>query len=148
VVRFGDDGSFVLADIPGLIEGAHTGHGLGLRFLRHVSRTSLLVHLVDGGGVSGRDPLDDFDVINRELAHFDPGLAAKPQIVALNKIDLVTSPAALETLRERFRARGIEVRLISAATGAGVAELMQEGGARVRVLRRQAAVEDQLVEHG
>lgn len=149
VVRFGDDGSFVLADIPGLIEGAHVGHGLGLRFLRHVSRTRLLIHLVDGSGLSGRDPLEDFDVINRELSHFDRSLAAKPQIVALNKIDLVSAPAALDAIRERFRARGVETWLISAATGAGVAALMREVGMRVRALRQQAASEGELVvKHG
>ena len=134
VVRTGDEASFVLADVPGLIEGAHEGHGLGLRFLRHVSRTSLLLHLVDASGFSGRDPLADFDVINRELAHFDAGLAAKPQIVAANKID-VAEPAALAALGERFRRRGIELRLISAATGAGTRELVQELGQRVRALR-------------
>ena len=102
VVRVDEDATFVLADIPGLIEGAHEGHGLGDRFLRHVSRTALLVHLLDASGLSGRDPLDDFDVINRELALFDPALAAKPQIVVANKIDSAP-PEALAELRAAFR---------------------------------------------
>ncbi len=139
VVRFAEEKSFVLADIPGLIEGAHGGHGLGDRFLRHVSRTSVLIHLVDGGGLSGRDPLDDFDVINRELRLFDAELASKPQIVAANKIDLVASPEARAQLCERFRARGIHLRLISAASGEGVAELMREAGKQVQVLRQHDA---------
>jgi GTP-binding protein len=137
VVRFAEERSFVLADIPGLIEGAHEGHGLGLRFLRHVSRTALLLHLVDAGPASGRDPIDDFDVINRELAHFDAGLAAKLQIVALNKID-VAEPAALDRATDRFRDRGIEPWRISAATGAGVPELIREIGRRVLELRGTA----------
>lgn len=137
VVRWGDDRSFVLADIPGLIEGAHTGHGLGLRFLRHVSRTTLLIHLLDAGGLSGRDPLNDFDVINRELRHFDPSLAAKPQIVAANKIDLLESRARVELLVERFDERGIRLWPLSAATGEGVKELILEVGSRLERQRRQ-----------
>jgi GTP-binding protein len=146
VVRFAEEGSFVLADIPGLIEGAHGGHGLGDRFLRHVSRTSLLIHLVDGGGLSGRDPLADFDVINRELGLFDAELASKPQIVAANKIDLVVSPRARAELSERFRERGVRVRLISAASGEGVTELMREAGGEVQALRRHEA--ERLAGHG
>jgi GTP-binding protein len=149
VVRFGDEGSFVLADIPGLIEGAHEGHGLGDRFLRHVSRTALLLHVVDGSGLGGRDPLEDFDVINRELRHFDAALAAKPQVVAANKVDLVTEPQRLDDLSERFRARGVELRLISAATGRGVTELVNELGTRVQNARRQSGlVEEHPTHHG
>ena len=88
VVRVDEERSFVLADVPGLIEGAHEGHGLGTRFLRHLSRTAVLVHLLDVSGLTDRDPLDDFDVINRELALASPALAAKPQIVVANKLDL------------------------------------------------------------
>jgi GTP-binding protein len=136
VVRSGDERSFVLADIPGLIEGAHTGQGLGLRFLRHVSRTALLIHLLDAGGLSGRDPLDDFDVINRELEHFDPALATKPQIVAANKIDLLDSPARIAELLHRFAERGIRLWPISAATGEGVKDLIHEVGSCLERLRR------------
>jgi GTP-binding protein len=136
VVRFGEFGSFVLADIPGLIEGAHTGHGLGLRFLRHVSRATLLIHMVDVGGLNERDPLQDFDVINRELEEFDPNLASKPQIVVGNKVDLVHSRAGLEDLSRRFRERGVPLHFISAATGEGVQSLVNEAGAKAAELRR------------
>ena len=133
VVR-SDDDSFVVADIPGLIEGAHEGHGLGDRFLRHVSRTSLLLHLLDASGMSGRDPLNDFEVINRELALFDPAVAAKPQIVAANKIDAATEDF-LDDLRRRCAERGLTLWCISAATGAGVQELVREMARRVRAAR-------------
>jgi GTP-binding protein len=136
VVRYEDEGSFVLADIPGLIEGAHEGHGLGLRFLRHVSRTSLLVHLLDAGGLSGRDPLDDYDKINHELRCFDAALAAKPQIVVANKLDLTDAHELYADLRQHFAARGVELRAISAATGEGVSELMRDVGRQWRQLRR------------
>ena len=150
VVRFADEGSFVLADIPGLIEGAHTGHGLGDRFLRHLAHTSLLVHLVDASGLNERDPLEDFDVINRELRYSDLALAAKPQIVAANKADLVDSESALTILRQRFRRREVSLWPISAATGAGVAELMRHVGTQVQELRRHALTCDiaQVTRHG
>lgn len=136
VVRFGDYGSFVMADIPGLIEGAHEGHGLGQRFLRHVSRTALLVHLIDVSGMSGRDPVEDFKTVNREIAHFDAELADKPQVVVGNKVDVVTEKAELDKLRRRFRRRGVKLHLISAVTGAGVAELINEVGRRVAEMRQ------------
>lgn len=142
VVRLADDRSFVLADIPGLIEGAHTGQGLGLRFLRHVSRTTVLIHLLDAGGLSGRDPVEDFDAINRELEHFDPSLVAKPQIVAANKIDLLDSPLRIEELVRRFDERGIRVWPLSAATGAGVKELLQEVGSRLDRLRQDSPIQE------
>ncbi len=135
-----DDTAFVLADIPGLIPGAHAGHGLGDRFLRHVSRTSLLLHLLDASGATGRDPLEDFDAINRELALFDPRLAAKPQVVAANKID--AAPAgSIAALRRRFAARGVDLWAVSAAAGTGVAALMRAIGGCVRAAR-QAATAD------
>jgi GTP-binding protein len=140
VVRVDEDTTFVLADIPGLIEGAHQGHGLGDRFLRHVSRTSLLLHLLDASGMSGRDPLDDFDVINRELALYDPAVAAKPQIVAANKID-AAPPDLLESLRQRLAARGIELWNVSAATGAGVTELVRQLATGVRAARQAQAAD-------
>jgi GTPase len=140
VVRLGDFRSFVLADIPGLIEGAHEGHGLGLRFLRHLSRTELLIHLVDISGLSERDPLDDLDVINRELEHFDRRLVSKPQLVAGNRIDLVTSTRWLEQIAQRFRGRGILLHMISAATGEGVQELMNAAAAKLDELRLRNAL--------
>lgn len=135
VVRL-DDYDFVLADIPGLIEGAHTGQGLGTRFLRHLSRCRLLIHLLDISGLSGRDPLEDHDRINRELALFDADLASKPQIVVANKIDLAESRERLPELRARLADRGIEVLAISAATREGVPELVARVAER---LRRMAA---------
>src|SRR5206468_10470263 len=89
VVRLSDDRSFVDADVPGLIEGAHRGHGLGHRFLRHLERTKVLVHLVDVTSETGRDPVEDLEVVRRELELFQPALAAKPQLVAANKMDAV-----------------------------------------------------------
>ncbi len=134
VARVDDDLSFVLADLPGLIEGAHEGCGLGDRFLRHVARTKLLLHLLDIGGCSGRDPVEDFDKINRELAAFDPRLAEKPQIVAGNKIDLTGARACYEEAKRKLAERGIELHAISAATGAGVGSLMKLVAQRWREL--------------
>src|SRR6267154_5160306 len=94
VVRLSDDRSFVVADVPGLIEGAHRGQGLGHRFLRHLERTKVLVHLVDISSASGRDPVEDLDTVRRELELFQPSLAAKPQIVAANKMDAVGADRA------------------------------------------------------
>ena len=87
VVALSDERSFVVADVPGLIEGAHEGHGLGHQFLRHIERTKVLIHLVDVSGASGRDPVEDFDTIRRELELYNPELLEKPQLVAANKID-------------------------------------------------------------
>jgi len=137
VVRVDEDNTFVLADTPGLIEGAHEGHGLGHRFLRHVSRSSLLLHLLDASGMSGRDPLDDFDVINRELALYDPAVAAKPQIVAANKLD-AAPPGYADELIGRFAARGIELHPISAVTGDGVTALIRAVAQHIRAARALA----------
>jgi GTPase len=125
VVTLSDDRSFVVADVPGLIEGAHEGHGLGDRFLRHIERTKVLVHLVDVSGASGRDPVADFDVICRELALFSAEVAAKPQIVAASKIDAVESPDAVERLETHVRAGGRPFHRISGVTGDGVAALLE-----------------------
>jgi GTP-binding protein len=126
MVRLSGDRSFVVADIPGLIEGAHEGAGLGDRFLRHVERTRVLVHLLDASGGEDRSPLRDFDTINRELALFDPELAERPQIVVLNKTDLPDVEAARKRLAATFGRRKIRLHAISAATGAGVPELLEE----------------------
>ena len=120
-----DGGSFVMADLPGLIEGASRGAGLGFTFLRHIERTRLLVHVIDGsGGLEGRDPLQDFDIVNAELAAYSPVLAGKPQVVAINKLDLPEAQEQLPRLREALMARGYDVFAISAATGQGVGELL------------------------
>ncbi|HNI58986.1 MAG TPA: GTPase ObgE [Pseudomonadota bacterium] len=120
------DRSFVLADLPGLIEGAHEGHGLGHRFLRHLQRTRVLIHLLEVSNEPGRDPLRDYATLNEELRRFDPGLAERPQLVTLAKLDLTETRDALPTLRAQFAAQGVTLWAISAATGEGVAELMDE----------------------
>lgn len=133
------DRSFVLADLPGLIEGAHQGHGLGHRFLRHLQRTRVLIHLIELSEEPGRDPLHDFDTLNEELRQFDPDLANRPQVVTLAKLDLTEPRDALATLRAQFAARGIELWAISAATGEGVAELMDEVYRRTSALPVQSS---------
>jgi GTP-binding protein len=116
--------SFVAVDIPGLIEGAHQGVGLGLQFLRHVERTRLLVHLVDVSGFSGRDPYQDYLQINAELAAYSQALTGKPQLVVLNKID---SPEAAELIRQfQTRVAGPTIFMLSAATGEGITQLLDE----------------------
>ncbi|MFN8499523.1 MAG: GTPase ObgE [Anaerolineae bacterium] len=128
-----DNMAFVVADIPGLIEGASHGAGLGYKFLRHIERTRLLVHLLDG---LAEDPLADFAVVNGEMAEFDPDLAHKPQIVALNKMDLPDVQAKWPSVRDALAAHGIEAYAISAATGEGVQTLMR---AVVEALRQAPA---------
>ena len=125
VVDLGDYRTFVVADIPGLIEGAHGGAGLGDRFLRHVERTRLLLHLVDVSSLSGRDPVSDYEIINRELAAYDEQLASRPQVVVATKLDALDEPERLERLRERARADEREFFEISAVTNRGTRELVQ-----------------------
>ena len=124
VVACGAGRSFVVADVPGLIPGAYRGEGLGHRFLRHVLRTRVLVHLLDLAGLTERNAVSDFEAINQELARFDPTLAERPQIVVGNKIDLAESRANLPRIVDALRSRGVELFAISAATGVGVAELV------------------------
>lgn len=126
VVRIDDETTIVLADIPGLVEGAHRGAGLGHRFLRHVKRTAVLIHLLDVSAQTGRDPLQDYEVLNRELQQFDAELAAKPQVVAANKMDLADARERFAALRDALAVRGVRLWPISAATGEGVGELLRE----------------------
>ncbi|HBP37336.1 MAG TPA: GTPase CgtA [Clostridiales bacterium] len=128
-----DDFSFVLADIPGLIEGAHTGRGLGLAFLKHIERTRLLIHVLDASGQSGRDPLQDFDRINGELAAYDPHLSEKTQVVALNKTDLA-DPQTLAIWRAALEERGFRVFPICAPAKEGVGELIRHAAGVIRQL--------------
>lgn len=121
VAELEEDVSLVLADIPGLIEGAHQGHGLGDQFLRHIQRTRVLIHLLDG---IAADPLLDFQQINAELALFDEHLAQKPQVVALNKMDLPEAQARWPEVRAALEGRGYEVMAISAVSGEGVRPLL------------------------
>jgi GTP-binding protein len=143
VVRV-DDASFVLADVPGLIEGAHAGHGLGTRFLRHLERTVVLVHLLDVSGLTGRDPLADFEALNRELALTSPELVAKPQIVVAGKRDLAETRARLPAVRAAFAARGLELHAVSGATGQGTRELMRVVAASVQAARAAAGAGESL----
>ncbi|MGZ8844780.1 MAG: GTPase ObgE [Pyrinomonadaceae bacterium] len=124
VVDMGDFRTFVIADIPGLIEGAHEGHGLGDRFLRHIERTKLLLHLVDVSSFSGRDAVSDYEVINHELAAYDAQLAARAQFVVATKIDALDEPERLESLRQRAEIDERPFFAISAVTGAGVRDLL------------------------
>jgi GTP-binding protein len=123
VVRYREERSFVMADVPGLIEGAHEGHGLGTRFLRHISRTSVLVHLLDISNTE-RDPWHDYQVINHELSCFDPLLLTRPQIVVVTKLDLPETQKRLPEARALFADHGIDLLAISAVTGEGVKELV------------------------
>jgi len=123
VVRVDENRSFVVADLPGLIEGAHQGAGLGDQFLRHIERTRLLVHLLDISGLTDRDPVEDYRVINRELASFSEGLAARPQIVALNKIDMPEADRIARRVERELSAEGRSIYRISALAGTGLAEL-------------------------
>jgi GTP-binding protein len=125
VVTLSDDRVFVVADVPGLIEGAHRGVGLGDRFLRHLERTKVLIHLVDVSGASGRDPVADFDVVQRELAFFDASLAAKPMLVAANKMDALDEPGRVERLEQHVTALGLPFFRISGVAGTGVPALLE-----------------------
>jgi GTPase len=126
VVQLSDERHFVIADIPGLIEGASDGAGLGHQFLRHVERCRVLLHIVEATFTTGpeRTPLRDFDVINAELARYAPALADKPQVVVLNKID-ATASDDVDAYRRTFSDRGVELLTISAATGAGVTAVLE-----------------------
>jgi GTP-binding protein len=137
VVDLGESGSFVVADIPGLIAGAHLGRGLGTRFLQHVQRTRVLVHLIDVSPVTGRDPVEDYGVIMEELAAFDPDLAARPQIVVANKIDLLGGGRStrLERVKRLAAKKGVPFFAISALAGKGLKELV---AGMARALERAA----------
>ena len=124
VVSLGPEHSFVIADIPGLIEGAHEGVGLGHDFLRHVERTKIIVHVVDVSGIEGRDPIEDYQRINKELKLYNERLANRPQIVAANKMDLPEAQENYQRFKEFIESEGKEIFPISAATNEGLKELM------------------------
>ena len=117
---------FVMADIPGLIEGASEGVGLGHEFLRHIERTKLMIHVVDAAGTEGRDPVDDIHKINAELAAYNPEIAERPQVIAANKTDLIYDPEddPVQRLKDEFEPKGIKVFPISGATGKGISDLL------------------------
>ena len=122
-----DNGGFVIADIPGLIEGASEGVGLGHEFLRHIERTRVIIHIVDAASLEGRDPVEDIHKINRELEAYNPEIAARPQVIAANKIDCIFDDgeeSPIDQLKAEFEPQGISVYPISAVTGQGVRELL------------------------
>jgi GTPase len=139
VVKIDIEASFVMVDIPGLIEGAAQGIGLGHEFLRHVERTKLLIHIVDIGFPEVH-PMEDFLTINRELALYNPKIAQRPQVVVLNKVDLLADESAVQLLKKEFKEQGLDVFVISAATRKGVKELMQHAHDLLKTLPDEALV--------
>jgi GTP-binding protein len=137
VVDLGDFHTFVIADIPGLIEGAHTGAGLGDRFLRHIERTKLLLHLVDVSSVSGREPVTDYETVNHELASYNEDLAMRPQFVVATKIDALDEPERLQSLERKAIEDSKPFFAISSATGAGVRELVNAIAAKLEELNAE-----------
>lgn len=126
VVNLDETRSFVMADIPGLIEGASQGVGLGHEFLRHVERSRVLIHVLDIAGSEGRDPLSDFEIINNELEIYSPALAQKKQIVAGNKIDLITNQTELEQIKQQIESKGYSFFPICTLTGEGIKSLLEK----------------------
>ena len=150
-----DSGGFVIADIPGLIEGASDGVGLGHEFLRHIERTRVIVHLVDAASTEGRDPVEDIYAINKELKLYNPEIAARPQVIAANKIDAIYpgDEDPVERIRKEFEPQGIPVYAISAVSGQGVKELLyqikkmlDEAGKETVIFQQEFFPEEQLIE--
>jgi len=140
VVKAGSCEPFVVADIPGLIEGAHRGAGLGIRFLRHVERTRILVHLIDAAGIDPQKPLAAYDAVNAELALYSSSLARKPQLIALNKLDLPGAEAQASAFKQALKKRQ-KIHLISAATGKGIGPFLSEVGRRLDALRDEPSAD-------
>ena len=137
----GQGRTFVVADLPGLIEGAHEGVGLGIRFLKHVERTRLIAHLIDTSDASDRDPVNDFEIIERELAAFSPALAEEPMIVVATKLDATTDRTRLDQLRDFCGKRGLEFHAVSSASGEGIVEVVRAmAGALDRIPKREPGV--------
>jgi GTP-binding protein len=136
VVPLDEERSFVMADIPGLIAGAHEGRGLGTRFLKHIERTRLLLHLVDVAELSGRDPVEDYGVILAELESFSPALAGKPMLLVASRVDVAGQGERLAALREFCHGRSFELREISCVTGEGLEDLKRATWARLEQLPR------------
>jgi GTP-binding protein len=148
VVGLSDERSFVVADVPGLIEGAHRGLGLGHQFLRHLERTKVLVHLVDVSSVSGRDPVSDMDIIRRELQLFAPELAVKPQLICANKIDALDDEERAAAVERRAHELGLPFFRISGVTGAGVPKLLEAAWRELAVAREADAALVELQDAG
>ena len=137
--EFGD--SFVIADIPGIIEGASEGTGLGLQFLRHIERTRLLLHVLDVAGVEGRNPVEDFNIINEELKKYSEKLSTRKQVIVANKIDVMQDTSLYKEVEEMAKEKGIEIFKISAATGEGIKELMQTISKLLKELPKEEIIE-------
>lgn len=135
VVSYNEGKTFVVADIPGLIKGAHEGAGLGIKFLRHIERTKVLIHLLDLSPFTERNPIEDYHIMNEELEAYSPELKNKPQIIAPNKIDITEAEEKLEEIETYFKKLGIKVFPISSATGEGVRELIEEVWKRLERLK-------------
>ena len=147
VVTLSGDRSFVVADVPGLIEGAHSGHGLGHQFLRHIERTKVLIHLVDVSGASGRDPVEDLETIRKELELYNRDLLNKPHLVAANKIDAVDEPDRIVRLEARAQALNLPFFRVSGVTGEGVASLLEAAWPHIFAAREAEAAAAALVEN-
>ena len=145
VVYVGEDSSFIAADIPGIIEGASEGAGLGHDFLRHIDRCRLTIHVVDVSGSEGRDPITDFETINEELQRYNPELAKRPQIVAANKCDIAQDDELTERFKSYMDERGFKAFYISAATNKGIKELINATAAELRKLPPVAVYEPDYV---
>lgn len=143
VVSYGDGQTFVLADIPGIIEGAHEGTGLGIQFLRHIERTKILVHLLDLSPMTQRDPIEDYETLNNELKSYSEELSKKTQIVALNKIDITEAREELDRLQKYFSDLGIQTFPISSATGEGTKDLVWELAKQVEKLKEAGLSEEE-----
>ena len=151
VVALSGDRDFVVADVPGLIEGAHEGHGLGHQFLRHIERTKVIIHLVDVSSASGRDAVEDFDTIRKELKIYNPELLKKPHLVAATKIDAVDDPKRVTALEKRAKKLKLKFFEISAVAGTGVKELIEAAWpiiAKARELEAKAIAVDEDEDEG
>ena len=141
VVKLQSGDSFVIADIPGIIEGASEGVGLGIQFLRHVERTRLLLHVIDVSGIEGRDPVQDFYTINEELKSYSEKLSTRKQIIVANKIDVMQDETGLKELEELAKKEGLELFKISGVTGQGVPELLNRVSEVLKTLPKEEIVE-------
>jgi GTP-binding protein len=140
VVSYDEGTTFVVADVPGLIKGAHTGAGLGIRFLKHIERTKVIIHLIDISPLAKRDPVEDYKIVNNELDSYSPNLKKKPQIVVLNKIDIKEAKEKLPEIRKGFKKIGVDVFPISAVTGEGIKELIRETARHLKVLEADVSM--------
>lgn len=142
VVDLSDGRGFVIADIPGLIEGASEGMGLGHEFLRHIERTRLMIHVVDAAGTEGRDPVEDVYKINKELSAYNPEIAARPQVIAANKTDAIYAEGEdpVKRLKDEFEPKGYKVFPISGVTGEGISELLYYVSDRLAELKQEPVI--------